>query len=142
MPLADVNNVLIWLNTDPFIAKHEVQCWEVIVALRQDITLSKLILVSLHLAVELSQEVGEIVARKDYCTCPCVKNRVDGAAMDGIVLVLNRAPLPAIIYRSDREALALGRPEEIVFDLDVLDPVGLLHAVLLGCSKVNERRLA
>ena len=53
LKITDINHILFWLDTDPFVSKHEVEYREVVVALGHNIPGGKLIFITLHLAVHL-----------------------------------------------------------------------------------------
>lgn len=142
MAVTDIENIVVWLNAQPPIAEQKVKCGEVIVALGEHVALGQFKLIACHRSEELSQEVDEVVMREDYCASARVKNGVNGPVGDGLVLICYRAPFPAILDLTDREPGALGRPEEVIEHIDMLDPALVLHSLLFGLAKVNEGLLA
>lgn len=75
--IANVDEVLVRLNGDPLVVKHEVDSGEVGVAAREHVPRVHLVLVILHLLEDLLQEVAEVALWDDQGARSSVEDRVD-----------------------------------------------------------------
>ena len=60
LALADINHIFTGVHAEPLTVEKEKECWEVAVTLCHNITLSKLVLITYHRSIKLSEKLGEV----------------------------------------------------------------------------------
>lgn len=104
--ITDVDHVVLGLDGNPFVLEMEVDVGEVVVALGDNVSLRKFVLITSHLVVEFDEEVAKEGRREDNSTCASIKDGVSGTFIDGSLFTLDATPGPLVLGRADGETIA------------------------------------